>query len=392
MITSTIVIGQSLTRSHKCSGPNAEKAALVTNSHVGYNQGDKERRQKVTQTARNSWYIIIEGAIGVGKTTLARMLRERLNAGLLLEVFEENPFLTSFYRDREQYAFQTQMFFLLSRYRQQQKVPQLLSEGALISDYMFAKDQLFAQINLKGDEWDVYQQMHNALAERIPSADLIIYLQADIDVLMARVEHRDRPYERDMDRAYMEAVRRAYEQFFFTASEIPVLKIDTNNLNFVERPEDLNSVLERINSVLQQGAYQQLLPQFATVGQDETTRTKSHPMAEYQRFHREQDQDTRTNTNIFFSYLCLCEELGRIGSVIRGIWQLQDELTEQGNSLNRARQFALKARSAEVELELAMCLSYLLRLANATGIDLEKAYLSKLDFGLPSGCVGPYLR
>jgi deoxyguanosine kinase len=126
-------------------------------------------------------YIAIEGVIGVGKTTLARLLQPSLKTELLLEVFEENPFLSNFYADRERYAFQTQMFFLLSRYRQQRSaVPQILADGqGLISDYTFEKDALFAQINLKGDELEMYFRLHEALAEKIPLPNLVVYLRAE---------------------------------------------------------------------------------------------------------------------------------------------------------------------------------------------------------------------
>jgi deoxyguanosine kinase len=205
-------------------------------------------------------YLIIEGAIGVGKTTLARMLHDQLHTNLLLEVFEENPFLAKFYESRARYAFQTQMFFLLSRYRQQhEQVPQLLSKGALISDYMFAKDWLFAHLNLTGDEWEIYQQIHKALAEQVPPPDLIVYLQADLDVLMARIAQRDRPYERDMDRDYIDRLRQLYEQFFAAKRDVPVLAIDTSHLNFVANPDDFKFISGCIQSFLQEGAFQQRL-------------------------------------------------------------------------------------------------------------------------------------
>ena len=206
------------------------------------------------QTLAQSSYIIIEGAIGVGKTTLARLLQEHLDTELLLEVFEENPFLSKFYESRAQYAFQTQMFFLLSRYRQQQQVPQTLSRSGLLSDYMFAKDWLFARLNLAGDEWEVYQQIHAALAEQTPVPDLIVYLQADTDVLMGRIAQRDRPYERAMDRNYIDELRQTYDQFFADFDGARVLPIDTNALNFVTSQADLLSILGQIKSVLQEGA------------------------------------------------------------------------------------------------------------------------------------------
>ncbi len=208
-------------------------------------------------------YIAIEGVIGVGKTTLARLLQPLFQAELLLEVFEENPFLSDFYADRARYAFQTQIFFLLSRYHQQRRtVPQILAEGKnLISDYTFAKDALFARINLSGDELEMYYRVHEALAEKIPHPDLIVYLRADTDVLMQRIALRDRPYERNMEREYIEALNRAYEAFFASSHDgTPVLTIDTNPLNFVLYPEHLHSIENRIRQALNLLPYQPSLP------------------------------------------------------------------------------------------------------------------------------------
>src|SRR5512137_902209 len=155
-------------------------------------------------------YIAIEGVIGVGKTSLVRLLQPRFGAAGLLEVFEENPFLSSFYADRERYAFQTQMFFLLSRYHQQRRaVPEALAQGPLLADYTFAKDALFARINLKGDELELYDNLHNALAEKIPMPDLIVYLRASTTMLMQRIARRDRPYERQMEATYIDALNHA---------------------------------------------------------------------------------------------------------------------------------------------------------------------------------------
>ena len=138
-------------------------------------------------------YLAIEGVIGVGKTTLARLLKPVFQADLLLEVFEENPFLSDFYSDRERYAFQTQIFFLLSRYHQQRRaVPDFLKKGNhLVADYTFEKDALFARINLQGDELEMYYRVHEALAEKIPLPDLILYLRADTDILMQRIQMRE---------------------------------------------------------------------------------------------------------------------------------------------------------------------------------------------------------
>ena len=209
-------------------------------------------------------YIGIEGAIGVGKTTLARLLQKSFEARLLLEVFEENPFLSEFYTDRERYAFQTQIFFLLSRYHQQRRtVFEILNEGAnLIADYTFEKDALFALINLKGDELEMYNNVHDALAEKIVPPDLVVYLRADTDVLMQRIAMRDRPYERSMERAYIDEVNQSYDSFFADGlnRRSPVLTIDTNELDYVRSVEDLKRVEERIRQSLKMAPFQTKLP------------------------------------------------------------------------------------------------------------------------------------
>ncbi len=208
-------------------------------------------------------YVAIEGVIGVGKTTLARLIHQAFQADLLLEVFEENPFLSDFYSDRQRYAFQTQIFFLLSRYHQQNKtIPQSLSVGhMIISDYTFDKDSLFARINLVGDELAMYYKVHEALAEKIPQPDLVVYLRAETEVLMQRIAHRDRPYEREMERNYIDQLNRSYEAFF-SSPDLPfkVLTIDTDNLNYISRQEDLAFVENRIRQSLKMSPYQESLP------------------------------------------------------------------------------------------------------------------------------------
>jgi deoxyguanosine kinase len=208
-------------------------------------------------------YISIEGVIGVGKTTLARLLQERLEAELLLEVFEENPFLSNFYADRARYAFQTQIFFLLSRYHQQNRfVPHILNQGKnLITDYTFAKDALFARINLAGDELDMYYNVHDALAEKIPLPQLVVYLQAETDVLMQRIARRDRPYERQMERDYIATLNDAYEDFFDDYFQgVPVLRISTNELDIVSDPAAQKEVEAQIRKALAEAPRQTELP------------------------------------------------------------------------------------------------------------------------------------
>ncbi len=208
-------------------------------------------------------YVAIEGVIGVGKTTLARLLQPLFDAEILLEVFEENPFLSDFYGDRERYAFQTQIFFLLSRYHQQRRtVHEIVATGKnLFADYTFAKDALFAQINLKGDELDMYYKVHEALAEKIQKPDLLVYLQATTDTLMQRIALRDRPYERQMERSYINDLNVAYEGFFSKPLDhTPVLVIDSNDLNVIQKPEDLKLVEDRIRQSLSLPPFQQALP------------------------------------------------------------------------------------------------------------------------------------
>jgi deoxyguanosine kinase len=206
-------------------------------------------------------YLAIEGVIGVGKTSLVRLLQPLFQAEGLLEVFEENPFLSGFYSDRARYAFQTQIFFLLSRYHQQRRaVPETLSRAPLIADYTFAKDALFARINLEGDELELYDNLHNALAEKIPMPDLIVYLRASTETLMQRIARRDRPYERQMEAAYIGQLNRAYDDFFSHHAYPPVLTIEAGDLDFVARGEDLQLIETQIRSTLKLGAYQESLP------------------------------------------------------------------------------------------------------------------------------------
>ena len=206
-------------------------------------------------------YLAIEGVIGVGKTTLGRLLHPTFNAELLMEEFEENPFLSKFYGDRQRYAFQTQIFFLLSRYRQQrQTVPQALSRGNLVADYTFEKDALFARLNLTGDELSTYQLVHYALAERIPRPDLIVYLRVETDIALKRIAMRDRTYERDMDRDYIDALNQAYETHFSNYIHTRLVTIDSSRLDFVANGKDLTSIEQDIRRALETPPIQPKLP------------------------------------------------------------------------------------------------------------------------------------
>jgi deoxyguanosine kinase len=207
-------------------------------------------------------YIAIEGVIGVGKTTLARLLQPTFNAELLLEIFEENTFLSDFYGDRQRYAFQTQIFFLLSRYHQQRKGVQesLQRNPWLISDYTFDKDRLFAEANLEGDELETYFNVHEALAEKITPPDIVVYLRADTNVLMQRIAQRDRPYERQMEVSYIDALNYTYEARYGNPSDNRVLVINTNELDFVRQTTDLEFVIQQIRQTLKMAPFQESLP------------------------------------------------------------------------------------------------------------------------------------
>jgi len=315
-------------------------------------------------------YIAIEGAIGVGKTTLARLLQPVFAAELLLEVFEENPFLGSFYADRERYAFQTQLFFLLSRYHQQHHtVPAALSRGTLISDYTFAKDSLFAHLNLSGDELDMYQQVHDTLGENILQPDLIVYLRADTDVLMERIAVRDRSYERGMDRNYIDELGRAYERFFAEYRATPLLTIDTNHINYVQNPDDLIQVSNQVRSALgllpSQPALLSIAP--TLVEADRAVFAKGQRrLTDLQRWHLVLDEEKGFLQDIYFNFICLMGEVGELGAVLARNWRSQAAGKEGDDQ-------------AALREELADCLAYLLKLANYAGIDLEEAYLEKMQ-------------
>lgn len=192
-------------------------------------------------------YIVVEGVIGVGKTSLTKLLATRLGGRLNLEVVEENPFLAKFYRDREAYAFQTQIFFLLSRYRQQQGLGQQdLFNATLVSDYLFAKDRIFANLNLADDELTLYGQLASILEQRVLKPDLVIYLQARTEVLQQRIRWRGRSFEQEMEPEYLEALNAAYSYFFHHYKDAPLLVVNTDNLDFVNVPGDFEMLFGQL--------------------------------------------------------------------------------------------------------------------------------------------------
>lgn len=193
-------------------------------------------------------YLCIEGVIGAGKTSLCRLFEERFDARLVLEEVDENPFLSRFYSDRRSYAFQTQLWFLLSRYKQISVMvaQQDLFHSMTISDYMFAKDRIFASMNLLDDELVLYNNIARVLETSIPRPDLVVYLQASTDVLLKRIEKRGRSFEFNMDRDYIDTLNQAYNHFFFHYTSTPLLIIDTNDIDFVNDIRDLEELVEQI--------------------------------------------------------------------------------------------------------------------------------------------------
>ncbi len=319
-------------------------------------------------------YIAIEGVIGVGKTTLARLLQSHFNATVLLEVFEENPFLADFYQDRERYAFQTQIFFLLSRYHQQhQAVPEALRRGTLVTDYTFAKDELFAWLNLKDDELAMYGRVHAALGEKIPKPDLIVYLDADHDVTMRRIMLRDRPYERNMDPGYIQEVSAAYKAWLSNLEDTQVLTIDNTNLDFLANKADLDHVVNLIETALARQA-----PAADSSSQAQLALLQQGHLNAYQQFHRQLDSSKQFDPDLFFNYILLTEEMGEIASELVNVWRTVERLKGDGRTTPEARQEAIHQHRASLRSELADLLAYTLKLANYAGIDLEAAYQEKM--------------
>jgi len=205
---------------------------------------------KRTPALHHTKYIVTEGPIGVGKTSLTSFLADELGARLILERAEDNPFLADFYKNTARFRFQTQMFFLMSRFSQQQEMlqPDLFTR-ITISDYLFDKDRIFAYLTLDEHELPLYEQIYKILEPKIVKPDLVIFLQADTDTLLRRIKQRGRPFEKEISFDYIAAVNEAYNQFFFRYSDAPLLVINTSEIDFVRRKEDLNDLLKQILSM-----------------------------------------------------------------------------------------------------------------------------------------------
>lgn len=192
-------------------------------------------------------YIAIEGVIGVGKSTLARLLGEALNAELIEDAGGENPFLGRFYEDPERYAFQTQMFFLLSRYQQQRELAQgNLFKTCAVSDYLFDRDKIFARLNLSDEELGLYEDIYSLLGQRRKKPDLVVYLQAGVKTLKKRIRLRNRSMEKSMRMDYIEELCQAFNHFFFYYTESPLLVVNTDEIDFVKNKADLDQLVEKI--------------------------------------------------------------------------------------------------------------------------------------------------
>ena len=192
-------------------------------------------------------YIAIEGVIGAGKTSLAKRIGERLSAKLIFEQFDNNPFLEKFYVDRKRFAFQTQMFFLINRFKQQQELHQedLFSEH-LVCDYIFEKDRIFAYMNLSKDELNLYESIYPLLARALRKPDLVIFLQSSTDRLIYNIKKRNRKIERAITRNYLEELGEAYNHYFFRYNSTPLLIVNASDIDFVNSDNDFNELFKQI--------------------------------------------------------------------------------------------------------------------------------------------------
>ena len=199
---------------------------------------------------RRPRYIAVEGPIGAGKSSLAEILAAELGARLVCENPGENPFLGSFYKDPRRFALSTQLFFLLQRYGQQSEFLQggLFEQGGVVSDYFFAKDRLFATLNLSPEELALYDRVYQALRPRVTAPDLVIYLQGRLDTLLKRIKKRGRAYEKAISSQYLQELSEAYSHYFYRYDETPLLVVNTNEIDFVNTPEHFDQLVEQIRN------------------------------------------------------------------------------------------------------------------------------------------------
>ena len=200
-------------------------------------------------------YIVVEGVIGVGKTTLVELLTKDFQATSVLEIVEENPFLVKgFYEDMKNHAFNTELFFLLSRFWQQRKLSESLRSGSgmVISDYLFAKNRIFAELTLAGEELDIFDSVFRPLNDKVERPDLIVYLRADADSLMRRIHLRERSFERNMEREYIQKLVDRYDRFFTTYHSSQVMTIDASEIDFVFNFRSYSKMKEQIGETLKQ--------------------------------------------------------------------------------------------------------------------------------------------
>jgi deoxyguanosine kinase len=192
-------------------------------------------------------FIAIEGVIGAGKTALAHLLAERNDARVIMEQFEENPFLPKFYEDKKRYAFQTQLAFLASRFKQQEEMTSRdLFDQFVISDYIFEKDRIFARLNLDDDELALYDNIYGIMTGISAKPDLVIYLQSNVERLMENIEHRGRDYERHITPDYLQELSNAYNLFFYHYDRAPLMIVNASEIDFVNNPHHLAYLEEQI--------------------------------------------------------------------------------------------------------------------------------------------------
>lgn len=200
--------------------------------------------------------IVVEGPIGVGKTSFSKLLAQAFSAELVLEKIDENPFLPQFYQDTEKWAFQAQLFFLLARFRQLQDLAQQsLFSKTTVTDYFFQKDRIFAYLNLSEEELVLYEQIYKLLNPRVPQPDLVVFLCADTDRLLDRIRQRGRDYEKGIPPAYLASLNEAYNRFFFQYEESPLLVVQTGDIDFVRDPADLADLITQVNQMKRGKAY-----------------------------------------------------------------------------------------------------------------------------------------